>query len=105
MEQKLGDINLIWRISRRERIPKSVLCSVFQKANIFFILNFSAYSEKKNSEEKKACDALYLSIYINKKIDRYPYYIHTLFIDIDQKYINLPQGDSNQVAETPKAVT
>lgn len=68
MEQKLGDINLMWSISRRERIPKSVLCSVFQKANIFFILNFSAYSgkKKKNSgKKKKACAALYLSIYIN----------------------------------------
>lgn len=56
MEQKLGDINLMWSISRRERIPKSVLCSVFQKANIFFILNFSAYSgkkKKKNSGKKK----------------------------------------------------
>lgn len=67
MEQKLGDINLMWSISRRERIPKSVLCSVFQKANIFFILNFSAYSgkKKKTVEKKKACAALYLSIYIN----------------------------------------
>lgn len=66
MEQKLGDINLMWSISRRERIPKSVLCSVFQKANIFFILNFSAYSGKKKKQwKKKACAALYLSIYIN----------------------------------------
>lgn len=68
MEQKLGDINLMWSISRRERIPKSVLCSVFQKANIFFILNFSAYSGKKKKKQwkkKKACAALYLSIYIN----------------------------------------
>lgn len=64
MEQKLGDINLMWSISRRERIPKSVLCSVFQKANIFFILNFSAYSGKK-TVGKKAYAALYLSIYIN----------------------------------------
>lgn len=53
MEQKLGDINLMWSISRRERIPKSVLCSVFQKANIFFILNFSAYSGKKKQWKKK----------------------------------------------------
>lgn len=67
MEQKLGDINLMWSISRRERIPKSVLCSVSQKANIFFILNFSAYSGKKKKKQwkKKACAALYLSIYIN----------------------------------------
>lgn len=53
MEQKLGDINLMWSISRRERIPKSVVCSVFQKANIFFILNFLAYNEKKISGKKK----------------------------------------------------
>lgn len=50
-----------------------------------------------------------ISVYLYKlKIDRYPYYIHTLFIDIDKKihsYINLPQRDSNQVVETPKVVT
>lgn len=87
MEQKLGDINLMWSISRRERIPKSVLCSVLQKANIFFILNFSAYSgkTKKTVEKKSMCCTI--SVYLYKlKIDRYPYYIHTLFIDIDKKY-------------------
>lgn len=89
MEQKLGDINLMWSISRRERIPKSVLCSVFQKANIFFILNFSAYSGKKKKKKqwKKKSMCCTISVYLYKlKIDRYPYYIHTLFIDIDKKY-------------------
>lgn len=87
MEQKLGDINLMWSISRRERIPKSVLCSVFQKANIFFILNFSAYSGKKKKTVEKKSMCCTISVYLYKlKIDRYPYYIHTLFIDIDKKY-------------------
>lgn len=68
MEQKLGDINLMWSISRRERESQKVSCVLYFRKPIYFlylIFQPTVVKKKKTVEKKKACAALYLSIYIN----------------------------------------